>query len=162
MEMLAMSTTQDDESIRLAQWMDLALDQARQAASRDEVPIGAVIVLGGAVIGAGFNQTISQCDPTAHAEIVAIRAAATQVANHRLVGAELFVTIEPCTMCAGALVQSRIKRVIFGASEPKAGALCSSARVLENSGLNHRVDVVSGIRAAQAAVLMADFFKARR
>ncbi|MFT4821810.1 MAG: tRNA(adenine34) deaminase [Candidatus Azotimanducaceae bacterium] len=114
------------------------------------------------VIGAGFNQTISQCDPTAHAEIVAIRAAATLLENYRLVGAELFVTIEPCTMCAGALVQSRIKRVIFGAAEPRAGALCSSARVLENPGLNHRVDVVSGIRAAQAARLMSDFFKDRR
>jgi tRNA(adenine34) deaminase len=154
--------TQDDESDRLAQWMDLALAQASQAASQNEVPIGAVIVLNGAVIGAGFNQTISQCDPTAHAEIVAIRAAATLVENYRLVGAELFVTIEPCTMCAGALVQSRIKRVIFGAAEPRAGALCSSARVLENPGLNHRVDVVSGIRAAQAARLMSDFFKGRR
>jgi tRNA(adenine34) deaminase len=154
--------TQDDESDRLAQWMDLALAQAGQAASQNEVPIGAVIVLNGAVIGAGFNQTISQCDPTAHAEIVAIRAAATLLENYRLVGAELFVTIEPCTMCAGALVQSRIKRVIFGAAEPRAGALCSSARVLENPGLNHRVDVVSGIRAAQAARLMSDFFKDRR
>ncbi|MFT7467997.1 MAG: tRNA(adenine34) deaminase [Candidatus Pseudothioglobus sp.] len=142
--------------------MDLALAQAGQAASQNEVPIGAVIVLNGAVIGAGFNQTISQCDPTAHAEIVAIRAAATLLENYRLVGAELFVTIEPCTMCAGALVQSRIKRVIFGAAEPRAGALCSSARVLENPGLNHRVDVVSGIRAAQAARLMSDFFKDRR
>ncbi|MFT7041991.1 MAG: tRNA(adenine34) deaminase [Candidatus Azotimanducaceae bacterium] len=154
--------TQDDESDRLAQWMDLALAQAGQAASQNEVPIGAVIVLNGVVIGAGFNQTISQCDPTAHAEIVAIRAAATLLENYRLVGAELFVTIEPCTMCAGALVQSRIKRVIFGAAEPRAGALCSSARVLENPGLNHRVDVVSGIRAAQAARLMSDFFKDRR
>ncbi|MFT5792767.1 MAG: tRNA(adenine34) deaminase [Candidatus Azotimanducaceae bacterium] len=142
--------------------MDLALAQAGQAASQNEVPIGAVIVLNGVVIGAGFNQTISQCDPTAHAEIVAIRAAATLLENYRLVGAELFVTIEPCTMCAGALVQSRIKRVIFGAAEPRAGALCSSARVLENPGLNHRVDVVSGIRAAQAARLMSDFFKDRR
>jgi tRNA(adenine34) deaminase len=157
-----MSVTQGDESDRLAQWMDLALAQARLAASQDEVPIGAVIVLNGTVVGTGFNQTIKQCDPTAHAEIMAIRAAACQVENHRLVGAELFVTIEPCTMCAGALVQSRIKRVIFGAAEPRAGALCSSARVLENPGLNHRVDVVSGIRAAQAAALMADFFKARR
>ena len=122
--------TQDDEIERLAQWMDLALVQARQAASQNEVPIGAVIVVDGAVIGAGFNQTISLCDPTAHAEIVAIRAAATYIENHRLVGGELFVTIEPCTMCAGALVQSRIKRVIFGAVEPRAGALCSSARVL--------------------------------
>jgi len=157
-----MSVAQDGETDRLAQWMGRALDQARQAASQNEVPIGAVIVLNGVVIGAGFNQTISQCDPTAHAEIVAIRAAATHIENHRLVDAELFVTIEPCTMCAGALVQSRIKRVIFGAAEPKAGAVRSSARVLENPGLNHRVDVVSGIRAAQAAVLMADFFKDRR
>jgi tRNA(adenine34) deaminase len=159
---LTISVTQDDETDSLAQWMDLALAQARQAASQNEVPIGAVIVVDGAVIGAGFNQTISLCDPTAHAEIVAIRGAATHIENHRLVGAELFVTIEPCTMCAGALVQSRIKRVIFGATEPRAGALCSSARVLENPGLNHRVDVVSGIRAAQAAALMADFFRARR
>ena len=156
------SVTPDDEADKLAHWMALALAQARLAASQNEVPIGCVIVLDGAVIGAGFNQTISRCDPTAHAEIVAIRAAATCIGNHRLVGADLFVTIEPCTMCAGALVQSRIKRVIFGAAEPRAGALCSSARVLENPGLNHHVDVVSGICAAQAAILMADFFRVRR
>lgn len=157
-----MSVSQDQETGRLAHWMDLALGQARQAAGQGEVPIGAVIVLDGQVIGAGYNQTISQCDPTAHAEIVAIRAAAAQLENHRLVGAEMFVTIEPCTMCAGALVQSRIKRVIFAAPEPRAGALCSSARVLENPGLNHRVEVMSGVRAGQAASLMSEFFRVRR
>ena len=110
----------------------------------------------------GFNQTISHCDPTAHAEIVAIRAAANHVGNHRLAGADMYVTIEPCTMCAGALVQARIARLIFAAAEPRAGAVTSSARVLENPGLNHRVEIESGLCQAEAAELMAGFFRVRR
>ena len=124
--------------------MNLALDQARKAHAMAEVPIGAVIVRQGEIIGVGFNQTISHCDPTAHAEIVAIRDAAKYLGNHRLAGADMYVTIEPCTMCAGALVQARIARLIFAAPEPRAGAVTSSARVLENPGLNHRVEIESG------------------
>ena len=142
--------------------MNLALDQARKAHAMAEVPIGAVIVRQGEIIGVGFNQTISHCDPTAHAEIVAIRAAANHVGNHRLAGADMYVTIEPCTMCAGALVQARIARLIFAAAEPRAGAVTSSARVLENPGLNHRVEIESGLCQAEAAELMASFFRVRR
>lgn len=143
-------------------WMQLALAQARLAQAADEVPIGAVVVRDEAVIGTGYNQTISACDPSAHAEIVALRAAAQQVGNHRLVGARLYVTIEPCTMCAGALVQARIHTLVFGAPEPRAGAVASSAQVLDNPGLNHQVAVVGGICQTEAAALMAAFFRARR
>lgn len=143
-------------------WMQMALDLAQQAARLDEVPVGAVIVRDGEVIGEGFNQTISSHDPSAHAEIVALRDAASRVSNYRLPGAELYVTIEPCTMCAGALIHARISHLIFGAKEPRAGAVCSSAQVLENPGLNHRVQVTSGICEAEAGQLIADFFKAKR
>ena len=143
-------------------WMARALALASKAESVGEVPIGAVVVLDNEIIGEGYNQTISLNDPTAHAEIVALRQAAKAVANHRVVNADLYVTIEPCTMCAGALVQGRIARLIFGAAEPRAGAVGSSTNVLENSDLNHRVDVVSGVCAQAAASLMSNFFKARR
>ncbi|MFT7246785.1 MAG: tRNA(adenine34) deaminase [Candidatus Azotimanducaceae bacterium] len=143
-------------------WMQLALELAEQAASYDEVPVGAVVVQNGELIGQGFNQTISSHDPTAHAEIVALRDAARQQKNYRLPGAELYVTIEPCTMCAGALVHARISHLIFGAKEPRAGAICSSLQVLDNPGLNHRVQVSSGICESEAGQLMADFFKAKR
>lgn len=142
--------------------MERALVLASQAELAGEVPIGAVVVLDGEIIGEGFNQTITLNDPTAHAEIVALRQAAKTVQNHRVVNADLYVTIEPCTMCAGALVQSRVARLIFGATEPRAGAVGSSTNVLENADLNHRVEVVSGICADAAASLMSNFFKARR
>jgi len=143
-------------------WMQLALELAEQAASYDEVPVGAVVVQNGELIGKGFNQTISSHDPTAHAEIVALRDAAKQQNNYRLPGAELYVTIEPCTMCAGALVHARISHLIFGAKEPRAGAICSSSQVLDNPALNHRVQVTSGVCESEAGQLMADFFKAKR
>ncbi len=143
-------------------WMQLALELAEQAARLDEVPVGAIVVLNDEVIGQGFNQTISGHDPSAHAEIVALRDAASRMSNYRLPGAELYVTIEPCTMCAGALVHARVSHLIYGAAEPKAGAICSSAKVLENPGLNHRVQVTSGICEAEAGQLIADFFKAKR
>jgi tRNA(adenine34) deaminase len=143
-------------------WMQLALELAEQAARLDEVPVGAIVVLNDEVIGQGFNQTISSHDPSAHAEIVALRDAASRMSNYRLPGAELYVTIEPCTMCAGALVHARVSHLIYGAAEPKAGAICSSAKVLENPGLNHRVQVTSGICEAEAGQLIADFFKAKR
>jgi tRNA(adenine34) deaminase len=143
-------------------WMQLALELAEQAARLDEVPVGAIVVLNDEVIGQGFNQTISSHDPSAHADIVALRDAASRMSNYRLPGAELYVTIEPCTMCAGALVHARVSHLIYGAAEPKAGAICSSAKVLENPGLNHRVQVTSGICEAEAGQLIADFFKAKR
>lgn len=145
-----------------SQWMQRALELAQEAAGLDEVPVGAVVVCNDEIIGEGFNQTISSHDPSAHAEIVALRDAAKRMNNYRLPGAELYVTIEPCTMCAGALIHARISHLIFGATEPRAGAICSSARVLENPGLNHRVQVTSGICEAEAGQLIADFFKAKR
>lgn len=144
------------------QWMDRALVLARQAGAAGEVPVGAVVVLEGAIIGEGSNAPVGTSDPTAHAEIVALRAAAAARANYRLPGATLYVTIEPCTMCAGALVHARIARLVYGAPEPRAGAVCSAARVLETPGLNHRVEVRSGVRAEAASRLVTDFFRARR
>jgi tRNA(adenine34) deaminase len=142
--------------------MRRALACAAHAAARGEVPVGAVVVQGGAIIGEGFNQPISARDPTAHAEIVALRAAARALGNYRLSGATLYVTIEPCTMCAGALVHARIAHLVYGAREPRAGAIVSTAAVLDNAALNHRVDVVEGVLAGEAAALLKDFFAARR
>ena len=125
-------------------WMARALELASQAASKDEVPVGAVVVLNGKEIGAGFNAPISGCDPTAHAEIRALRDAAARVGNYRLAGATLYVTLEPCTMCVGAIVHSRVSRLVFGALEPKAGAVESARRTLEESHLNWRGEVSAG------------------
>ena len=143
-------------------FMRQALDLAREAGDLDEVPVGAVVVLEGEIIGRGFNQPITSHDPSAHAEISALRDAATRVGNYRLPGADLFVTIEPCTMCAGALVHARIRRLVFGATEPRAGAVVSTAQVLRNPGLNHRVEVVQGVLAETCADLISDYFKAKR
>jgi len=126
------------------------------------VPVGAVVVLDGAIVGQGFNRPIRSLDPTAHAEIVALRAAAVQVGNYRLTGATLYVSIEPCAMCAGALVHARIGRLVFGAREPKAGAVVSTARLLEHAAFNHRVEVVEGVLADEAATVLRDFFASRR
>jgi tRNA(adenine34) deaminase len=143
-------------------WMDAALDEARRARDAGEVPIGAVVTLNGAIVGRGFNQPISSGDPTAHAEVVAIRDAAAGVGNYRLTGAILCVTIEPCLMCVGALVHARIATVVYGAAEPRTGALVSAVRAAELPGLNHRVEVVGGIREEVCRELMQTFFKARR
>jgi tRNA(adenine34) deaminase len=142
--------------------MHLAIAQAQAAALRGEVPVGAVIVLDDRIVAAAGNRTITDCDPTAHAEIVALREAATNAANHRLVGASLYVTVEPCAMCAGALIQSRIARLVYGADEPKGGAVRTCMRVLDAPGLNHRVDVVPGVLAAECAQLLQSFFASRR
>lgn len=139
-----------------------ALVQAHQARDRNEVPVGAVVVLDGAIVGRGFNQPISGNDPTAHAEIVALRDAATSVGNYRLTGAELFVTVEPCLMCAGALVHARIGRLLYGAPEPKAGAVRSAMQVLDDPALNHRVEVVAGVLEEECRELMQAFFTGRR
>ena len=143
-------------------WMAAALDEARRARAAGEVPIGAVVVIDGVVVGRGFNQPISSGDPTAHAEIVAIRDAARQTGNYRLTGAVLFVTIEPCLMCVGALVHARIARLIYGAAEPRTGALVSSVRGAELPGHNHRVEVAGGVRETECRELMQTFFKERR
>lgn len=139
-----------------------ALRLAAQAGALGEVPVGAVVVLDGLIIGRGFNRPISGVDPTAHAEVVALRQAAAYLGNYRLTGADLYVTVEPCTMCAGALVHARIARVVFGTREPRAGAVVSTAQVLSAPGLNHRVDIVEGLLSDEAQRLMQEFFRARR
>lgn len=143
-------------------WMDAALDEARAGRDAGEVPIGAVVVLDGAIVGRGFNQPRRSGDPTAHAEIVAIRDAAARVGNYRLVGAVLCVTIEPCLMCVGALVHARIATLVYGAPEPRTGAVVSTVRGGELPGHNHRFEVVSGVREDACRDLMQAFFKERR
>ena len=142
--------------------MQRALALARRAADEGEVPVGAVVVLDGLAIGQGFNRPIRAHDPTAHAEVVALRSAAAQIGNYRLTGATLYVTIEPCAMCAGALVHARIARLVFGAREPRAGAVVSTVRLLDQPHLNHRVEVVEGVLADESATLLRAFFAARR
>jgi len=139
-----------------------AIAQARLARAMGEVPIGAVVALDGEIIGRGFNHPIDAVDPTAHAEVVAMRNAAMRVGNYRLSGATLGVTIEPCLMCVGAIVHARIRTVVYGAAEPKSGAIVSAVRGGELPGLNHRFNVVPGIREEECRSLMVDFFKQRR
>lgn len=143
-------------------YMHRAIELAQQAALEGEVPIGAVVVLDDRIIGEGYNQTISLSDPSAHAEMVAIRGAAKQQNNHRLVNSSLYVTIEPCTMCAGLLVHSRIEQLVFGAREPKAGAVCSAMNVNDQTHFNHSFQVIEGVLAQECAQTMSDFFKMRR
>jgi len=142
--------------------MRAALEQAREARQRGEVPVGAVVVLDGRVIGRGYNQPISTSDPTAHAEIVAIRAAAAAIGNYRLSGADLYVTIEPCQMCVGAMVHARIARIVYGAVEPKAGAIESAMRAHEHAALNHRVEALGGVLENECRALIQEFFRDRR
>jgi tRNA(adenine34) deaminase len=145
-----------------SEYMHLAIEQARAAGVRGEVPVGAVVVVEDAIVGAAGNRTIADCDPTAHAEIVALRAAATAVGNYRLTGGALYVTIEPCAMCAGALVQARIARLVYGADDAKGGAVRSCLQVLDAGALNHRVAVTAGILADESVALLQSFFAARR
>ena len=142
--------------------MHLAIAQAQAAALRGEVPVGALVVLEDRILAAAGNRTITDCDPTAHAEIVALREAAQKTGNHRLLGASLYVTVEPCAMCAGALVQARIARLVYGADEPKGGAIRTCMQVLDAPSLNHRVEVVSGVLAGESVQLLQSFFSARR
>ena len=143
-------------------FMHAALDEARLALEAGEVPVGAVVVLEGRIVGRGFNQPISANDPTAHAEIVAMRAAALALDNYRLVGTSMYVTIEPCLMCVGAMVHARIGTLVFGAQEPKAGAVVSSCRAHELPSLNHRIEVVGGILEEECRGVVQAFFKTRR
>jgi tRNA(adenine34) deaminase len=139
-----------------------ALAQARLAGDAGEVPVGSVVVMNGVIVGYGRNEPISSIDPTAHAEIVALRDAARRVGNYRLTGATLYVTVEPCMMCVGALIHARVGTVVFGAPEPKAGALESTQRAHEHPALNHRLTVVSGVMAAECRDLLQVFFRQRR
>lgn len=143
-------------------FMQLALEQAKLGALRGEVPVGAVVVHEGEVVGSGFNCPISTSDPSAHAEMVAIRAAAAKLDNYRLPGSSLYVTLEPCSMCAGLIVHSRIARVIYGTTEPKAGVAVSRGQFFQQDFLNHRVLVEGGVLAEACSSLLSDFFKARR
>jgi len=142
--------------------MRAAMEEARAAGTRGEVPIGAVVVAENRIVGRGGNRTITDCDPSAHAEIVALREAAKAVGNYRLLGTTLYVTVEPCAMCAGAMVQARVARLVYGADEAKGGAVRSCFSMLDHPQLNHRVDVSSGVLADEAVWLLQNFFAARR
>jgi tRNA(adenine34) deaminase len=144
------------------EFMRAALAEAREAAEQGEVPIGAVLVLDNRMIARAGNRTISDCDPTAHAEIVALRRASKLIGNHRLLGATLYVTIEPCAMCCGAMIQARICRLIYGAADAKAGAVRSCFSVLDHPQLNHRVATTSGVLAGDSAAILKEFFSVRR
>ncbi len=142
--------------------MRLALDEARAAAVEGEVPVGAVVVLDDRVVARTANRTIADCDPTAHGEIVALRAAAKELGNYRLDRATVYVTIEPCSMCAGAIVQARIMRLVYGCDDPKGGAVRSCFAVLDHPALNHHVEVTRGVLAEECAATIQAFFAARR
>ncbi len=144
------------------QWMAVALGLAKDAADQGEVPVGAVLVKEGAVVGEGWNQPIGRHDPTAHAEIMALRAAAEYMKNYRLDGTTLYVTLEPCLMCVGAIIHARVARLVYGASDPKVGAVEGGARALELAGLNHRVEACGGVLAAECSELLRQFFRERR
>lgn len=143
-------------------WMEEALRAAQRGLEAGEVPVGAVVVCNGQIVGRGWNRNIANADPTAHAEIVALREAGASVGNHRLAGCELFATIEPCAMCAGALVHARIRRLVYGADDPKAGAVQSVMQVLKHPELNHSVEVRGGVLAGRCAEILQEFFRGRR
>jgi tRNA(adenine34) deaminase len=143
-------------------WMEEALREAMRAEAQGEVPVGAVVVCEGRVVGRGGNRNLRDADPTAHAEIVALRDAARAIGNHRLLNCEVFATIEPCPMCAGALVHARVRRLVYGADDPKAGAVNSVVQVLNNPGLNHIMEVRAGVLAARSRELLQEFFAGKR
>jgi tRNA(adenine34) deaminase len=145
-----------------AAWMELALEQAALAAAAGEVPVGALVIKDGEVLGRGHNRNLLDDDPTAHAEIVALRQAAARLGNHRLTGCTMVATIEPCAMCAGALIHSRIARLVYGASDPKAGAAGSVLQVINHPGLNHRMEVTAGVLAERCSAVLQDFFRQKR
>ena len=142
--------------------MEEALRAAQRALDTGEVPVGAVVVCEGKIVGRGWNRNLTDSDPTAHAEIIALREAGATVGNHRLGDCELFATIEPCAMCAGALVHARVKRLVYGADDRKAGAVHSIMQVLNHPGLNHRMEVRGGVLAGRCAELLQSFFRERR
>jgi tRNA(adenine34) deaminase len=145
-----------------AHWMRLALDAAHEAEARGEVPVGACVVNGESLLAIAGNRTRTDCDPTAHAEIIAVREAARVLGNYRLTDAVLYSTIEPCAMCAGALIQARVRRLVYGARDERFGAVESQFRLCDSSSLNHRMEISSGVLEAQCRALMQEFFRARR
>lgn len=142
--------------------MEEALRCAKRALEAGEVPVGAVVVRNGQIVGRGWNRNISDSDPTSHAEVIALRQAGAATGNHRVEGCELFVTIEPCAMCAGAITHARVRRLVYGSEDPKAGAVRSVMQVLNHPQLNHKVEVRSGVLAGRSAELLQSFFKSRR
>ena len=143
-------------------FMEAAIEQARRGVEAGEVPIGAVLVVNGAIVSRAFNQPITSIDPTAHAEVIVLREAAKAAGNYRLTDATVYVTLEPCMMCVGALVHARVREVVYGAVEPKTGALVSTIRALESPGLNHRFAVTGGVLEEQCRSLVQEFFRAKR
>jgi tRNA(adenine34) deaminase len=143
-------------------WMEEALRCAQRAREAGEVPVGAVVVYQGGIVGRGWNRNLTDSDPTAHAEVLALREAGAALGNHRLVDCELFATIEPCAMCAGALVHARIKRLVYGADDPKAGAVRSVMPLLSHPRLNHQMEVCGGVLAGRCAAVLQEFFRSRR
>ncbi|MGD9662509.1 MAG: tRNA adenosine(34) deaminase TadA [Porticoccaceae bacterium] len=152
-----MQQQSDDET-----WMQQALEMAQRAGDANEVPVGAVLVANGEIIGRGFNHPIAACDPSCHAEIHCLRDAALNVGNYRLPGTTLYVTIEPCTMCVGALVHARVGRLVFGAREPRAGAVVSQLQLLDNRHYNHKIEWTEGVLAAACSNTMTAFFRKKR
>jgi tRNA(adenine34) deaminase len=145
-----------------AAWMELALEQASLAAQAGEVPVGALVIRDGEIIGRGHNRNLLDNDPTAHAEIIALRQAAAKLGNHRLSGCTLFATIEPCSMCAGALIHARIARLVYGATDVKAGAAGSVLEVLNHPRLNHKLEVTAGVLKERCSEILQDFFRRKR
>jgi tRNA(adenine34) deaminase len=143
-------------------WMEEALRSAQRAREAGEVPVGAVVVFDNRLVGRGWNRNVSDHDPSAHAEIVALREAAKNLGNHRLSECELFATIEPCAMCAGAIIHARIRRLVYGADDPKAGAVHSVLAVINHSSLNHQMEVRGGVLAGRSAEILQEFFRKRR
>lgn len=154
----AMSETSDSD----VAFMKAALEEARTAAERGEVPVGAVVVADGRIVARAGNRTITDCDPTAHAEIIALREAAKAIGNYRLLSATLYVTIEPCAMCAGAMIQARVERLVYGADDPKGGAVRSCFSIFDSPHVNHHVETTAGVLADDAAALLRSFFAVRR
>ena len=143
-------------------WMELALEQAVLAAKAGEVPVGALVIKDGEIIGRGHNRNLLDHDPTAHAEIIALRQAAKHLGNHRLGGCSVYATIEPCSMCAGALIHSRVSRLVYGASDPKAGAAGSVLQVINHPDLNHKMEVIPGVLAERCSEILQNFFRRKR
>ena len=155
--------TEDNPTISSDElWMEEALRAAQRALDAGEVPVGAIVVCDGKVVGRGWNRNLTDSDPTAHAEIVALREAGRQIGNHRLGDCELFSTIEPCAMCAGAMVHARLRRLVYGADDPKAGAVRSVLQVLNHPRLNHQMEARGGVLAGRCSALLQEFFRARR
>lgn len=157
-----MAVETDNDPMADERWMREALVLARQAGEAGEVPVGAIMVRAGEVLGRGFNQPIRTCDATAHAEIVALRDASQFCNNYRLPGTTLYVTIEPCTMCLGAMIHARVERLVFGAPEPRAGAVVSQAALIDAGHFNHRLSFTQGVLADECSTLLQDFFRSRR